>query len=396
MSHERPPDAGDGYERVLDAVARRLPALRAQVARDRLRIESLYADLVDQPHGRRETVLANSSSTLLLALAYDLMRRSHSFRFDDTARALRLAQLAHEVAVTVRLRRDFSEAVGADLVGESLSYLGNAQRLNAQFSAAETSLAQARDFLWAGTRDRLARALRLRFLATLRQAEGLPDEAAAIHDREIKLRRLLGDPNALGTTLIDRGRIACWTGEPLTAACAFIRDGIRLVDEQHMVFLGLLHLAEAFARSNDPFRSWKLLRASGGILSEIGLGPAFERRHRWIQGITYRLVDQPARAEEVLTSVRDEFLEGDLPLAAADVSLDLMPALAAQGKHDLLAPLAEATYRRFATEGLGKQALSALIIVQQAAVARRLTEDLASRVANFVARFQNNRKVRFE
>ena len=68
----------------------------------------------------------------------------------------------------------------------------------------------------------------------------------------------------------------------------------------------------------------------------------------------------------------------------------------AQGKQSRVVPLAEATYKVFIAEGLEREALAAYMSVHRAALAQRLTEELAVRVANFVMLRQHNRKARFE
>ena len=233
------------YDRAMSGVSRKLPLLREQVERDRERIADRYADLADQPKGRRATVIRNGSTTMLTALAFDLMRRSYADRFERTARSLKLANLAHEVAQSVVERGQPSPVISGDLLGESLCYLGNARRINSDVIGAGKALAEARIQLDSGTRDRQLRALQLSFLATLRHTEGRGVEAAELYDREIRLRELLGDPEALGAAFINRGLVACWTGEPRTAASRFIVRGIKLAENEQIVFLGILCLAEA-------------------------------------------------------------------------------------------------------------------------------------------------------
>lgn len=383
------------YDAVFARLMRRVRLLKEAVMRNKERVEDRYTDLADQPQGRQETVLANSSPLMLHALAHILMRKSYEHRFDDVRRSLAMAQLAYRAARAVARTEQLSPESASDLVGESLGHLGNALRLNSDLLGAERALSEAETELDRGTRDRSLRAYHLSFVASLRQTQGRARDAADLFKREAAIWRLLKDSDKLGRTLISWGLAACWTGDTLRAS-RLVREGAELVEDDRVAFVGLVNLAEALARDGDGFQAWQLL-CTGDLLSMTAeMGDGLTRRLRWVKAIAYRTNGELPYAERLLTAVRDEYIENQQPLRAAFASLDLLAALAAQGKHGDLIPLAEATHRILVSEGLEQKALAAFMILHRAALAEQLTEELAVKVANFIQLCQHNREARFE
>ena len=384
------------YERVISRFAKKAPLLQAELERNQARAKERYAGLVDQPEGRRATVIENGQPAMLLALAHDLVKRSYERRFRNAKRSLELALLAYEVAQAIARTDYLSPAAASDLLAETLDHVGNAKRLNSDVRGAEQAFLEAEEQFHLGTQDRDSRATHLAFQGALRYTQGRAREAADLFDKEIALRRLLDDPSKLGAALVNRGLLACWVEDSLLPACRFIREGVDLVEDDRSMFLGLLHLAEAFGRNGDGIQAWKLLcmcRLVGGLAE---LEPGFHRRHVWVEGITYRALGENSQAEKALRRARQGFLEAEQPLLGAFAALDLLPVLASQGELEELTKLAERTYEEFKAAGLEEPALSVFMILHRAAMAKRLSEELAISVANFVMRYQHDHSLSFE
>ncbi len=384
-----------GYDASISRVARRMGELSESVARSKARVEDRHADLVDLPRGRQKTLLANSSPMILLALAHNLMKESYAHRFDRTERSLAIARLAHDAARAAAETDLLSEGSAADLIGESLDYLGNALRINSDLAGAERALADAERHLESGTRDRHLRGFHLGVVGALRFTQGRAHEAEDLWRREAAIWRLVNDPHRLGAALIGRGLAASWTGD-VFRAIELVREGAELIEDDRAAFIGLMTLAETFARDGDGFQAWKVLSTCDLIATTTDLGHGVLRRHRWVKGLAYRSNGELARAEQLIRGVRDELLANNEMLRAAVASLDLLVVLAAQGKRGEVIPLAEATYRLLSAEQLDEKALSAFLILRRAALAEELTEELAARVANFIVRRQHDREARYE
>ncbi len=381
------------YDAALAKLERRLSVLHDQVSRNEELVRSRYAKLEEEPEGRRRTLFENSPPSMLLALAYDLMKQSFAERFANVGRSLQLATLAVD-AVKALARRDLLSPEGvADLQAEAHGYLGNARRLNSDLAGAERAFDRAEEYRLQGTRDRELRTDLLRHLAYLRVDQGSSADAGKLMDREIAIRRLIGDEEKLGEALINRGIVSPWF-EPLERACEFLAAGVSLVTDPRTQLLALFPLGEALARKGKGFQAWKVACQTDTALiltgaDELGV------RNRAIKGIALRAAGELVDAERELTAAYDEYSEQGRELQAAIAALDLACVCAAQGRIEKVRRLATEARAVFEREKVGKETLRALLTLQQAAEAERVTEQLAVEVVNFVVRSRQNRSLRF-
>ncbi len=389
-------ESESSYDSVLQKVSGRLRALESEAVRNRARVESRYRNLLeDHPAPRRSLLLRNSSPSLLVALTYSLMEQSFGLRFSDADKALGLAELALEAAQLVADSDYFSAEAAADLEAEARIYLGNARRINADLPGAGREFSKASSLLDRGTRDRHLRAELLDLHALLLHDQGRTSEAARMLDREIAIRRLLGDEEKLGCALINRGLMSSWI-EPLDTACRFLREGVELVRDPETMLLALFPLAEALAREGQGVKAWNAICQTNSVLLLLNAREQFQVRFRWVRGLALRTLAQLPEAEQELLSVKRQLAAEGRHFLEALVSLDLACVYAAQGRFHELKKLVAIAYSVFDSEQVGQEALVALLMLRQAADAEQLTEALAVRVANFLARYQHNRSLRFE
>ena len=374
----------ESYDAVIARTRARLPALRSEVEESRNRIERRSREIVDAPEERRLTILESSPPSMLLALARDLIARSYAARFDSSSDSLRWAEQG--LVCAERLAGDGypTEEASADLMAEAQIHLANALRLEGDLKGSDRAFEQAASWLERGGGDRELRADYLKLLAALRFAQAQCDEAGELWDREIRLRRLLDDPAALGGALLNRGILAAWSGE-LDEALDYLERGVRRVDNPGFAALALHALAERLARDGRGIDAWMVVSAAQS-LAPLVEGDRYETHLAWVRGITYRALGAHDRAAPELAAVRDAFLQSGNAYRAALVSLDLAAVAAAQGDVREVKRHAEASYAEFRRQGLERRALAAFMILYRAASAETLTEELAVRVANFVTR----------
>ncbi len=389
----------DPGEMDFEAVLRRvLPKLRKEdelIKFAQSRLKQHYKDLLDLPEARRMLLLRNSSPVLLLILFRDLVVQSFGERFGDLERSLRLATVAVEVAKVIARSRYLTKHDSEDLLGEAHAYLGNARRINSDMRGATASLTRAEDHLLFGTGDRALKAKFLSFMASLRVGEGNCQEALAFVEREIALRRLLGDNEGLGFSLVQRAWIGCILGEPFEQTCALFKDGLSRVGDLHLLAQAAHSLADALAREGFGIDALIALTKAEMPLYYIE-SDWLNLHHQWTRGITFRALGDLKQAEKDLRAVRDRIAESEGAYRAGIVALDLGCVYAAQGRFAAVRNLAEETYAIFKAEGLEARALAALAVLREAAEAERATEGLAVAVANFLARFPYNKALRFE
>lgn len=382
------------YAAMFQRVASRLEKENELFSFARSRLKLRFKDLLELPEGRRLTVLKSSSPVVLLVLFRKLVEESFEERFGDLERSLVLARVAVEVSETVTSSTYLSPRDGADLLAEAHCYLGNAKRINSDLPGAEESLKRAEVLLQLGTGDRALRAQHLSFLASLRGNQGRCPEMAKLLDREIALRRILGDERKLGTALVERGWVACWI-EPIVKACDLIEAGIALVDDDHVILSVLHHLAETLAREGSGEDAMRALVAAAIPLSSVDSERHYIH-HRGIRGIAYRALGRLKEAESELRAVRSALRDSDASFYTAIVNLDLACVCAARGKMEEVRRLAGEAYDIFRAEGLEERALSAVILLREAIEAERATEELAAAVTDFLVRFRHDKQLRFE
>ncbi len=381
------------------AVIRRVVAKMGKVeemfefARARLE-EDRYKDLLDLPEGRRLTLLRNSSPVLLLILFRDLIEQSYGKRFSGVDQSLALSLLALHVAKAIVASEYLSKPDSEDLLSEAHAYLANAQRINSDLRGAERSLRRARIHMASGTGDRALRADYLNLLTSLRVAQGRCKVAADLADRELSLRRILGDEQKLGIALVQRGWISCFIQEPISEALRYFHSAMPLVKDKQVVFLAGHYLAELLAREGFGFDAIETL----GSVKSLSLGreERFKIADQWIRGIACRALRQLDDAEYFIRQAREDLARLDARLKLAISSLDLACVYAAKGNLEEVKHHAEEAFALFKAEGLEQRALTAVVVLQEAVKAERATEGLAVAVANFLARFPYNKALRFE
>ncbi len=356
--------------------------------------EDRYRNLLELPEGRRHTLLRNSSPVLLLLLFRDLIEQSYGKRFSGVEQSLALALLARDVAEVIAASKYLSTPDSEDLLSEAHAYLANARRINSDLRGAERSLRKARTHLANGTGDRALRADYLNLLTALRVAQGRCEVAADLADRELSLRRLLGDEQKLGITLVQRGWISCFIEEPISTTLRYFHTAMPLVRDTRVVLLAGHYLAELLAREGFGFDALETL---GSVKSlSFGKEERFQIADQWIKGIACRSLRQLDDAEYFIRQARENLARLDAKLKLAISSLDLACVYAAKGKLSEVKQLAEEAYAIFKAQGLEERALTAVVLLREATEAERVTEGMAVAVANFLARFPYNKALRFE
>ncbi len=390
-----PSDEEVDYFSVLQRVKSKVKKDEQLFSFARSRLSMRYKDLVDLPEGRRLTILRNSSPVLLLVLFRDLVEQSYGERFGDHKRSLKLAMVAVQVAKVAAESGYQSQGDCEDLLAEAHAYFGNAQRLVSDPTGAERSFRLAEHHLALGTGDRALRADCLNLLASLRVVQGRGKEAAALVDRELSLRRLLGDKEQLGFAMIQRALIASLIAEPVDQILDLIQAAMPLVSDHKLTLQAVHAFAELLAREGyglDGLKSLSSVILPLYIVNE----ERFNVEHSWIEAIAFRALHQLPDAATALEAVRKDLARLGATHKLAIASLDLAGVYAAQGKLEKVKELAEEAYAIFKAEGLEERALTAVVVLREAIEAKRVTEGLAAAVANFISRFAYNKALRFE
>jgi len=366
----------DGFSRVYSRALDCAEAEQRQAA-------ALFDELMAHPEPRRDVLARNSDRFRSLALAQRVLEASRDACFEDPRQGARLARLA-----LVLLESADTEFYGHrlvhDLTGRAWSYVGNALRLANDLEGAQKAFATGSAYV-EDTNDPLEEAGFLHLLASLRKHQRRFDEAAGLLGRSAELYAEVGDDEklarvltSLGSQYLDRG---C-PGEALQP----LHEALRRVDPQAdpRTALYIHHNLTLCLTETGRF-----LEAQRMFLSAQRFYAQFpdrvtRLRARWLEGIIAAGTGQTARAEEIFTGVRADFLAAELSYDAALVGMELAALYARQGRNADLRRLAEDLTPAFFSHRLHRDALAALAFFVQAAQRESASSQVVQRVADYL------------
>ncbi len=383
----------EDYDAMIRRVGARLAPVEADFGKARTRAAERYGELGDLPVEWRETILESSPPEMLLVFFHDLVRQSWDERFGDVERSLRLAGVAIEVLEEVEKTGWLSRPDLEDLGAKAFTYLGNARRINSDLLGAERALQRSKRHLDESTGDRELEADYLRALVALRVSQSRIEDAVRLLDRQIALRRLLGDPEKLGPALVERGWVVLFDAS-VEEICAFFNEGVALLSEPRAVLTALHALVERLAREGHGIDAWAALSAARGPLSLLR-SKRSENLHLWLKGLTHRALGDLETAGQELTAVHDRLVEEEGGFRLAIAALDLASIRIAQRRFPEVQALVHEAYGIFMSIGLGHRALEAVLMLREAQEAEHLTEAMAVEAVNFLVRYQHNKALRF-
>jgi tetratricopeptide (TPR) repeat protein len=328
-------------------------------------------------------------------LAEELLALSRELRYRDPASMVRFADLARLVVSTLDPERYGAEPV-ADLEARTYAELANAYRVSDHLGEAERAMAKAEARRREGTGDLLLAARILDLTASLRSTQRRFSEALGLLGRAHALYRELGEHHLAGRTLVSRGMYTGYGGDP-EAALGFLRDGMALLEPgrdpqltaaAEQLTAWFLADAGRFAEAGERLGRGELRHAvAGDPLSLVKLG--------WLEGRIAQGLGDPATAEAAFVATRGAFLAAGQAYNAALVALDLAALWLAAGRTAELRPLVEELVGTFRALGIGREALAALLLLEQACERDWATLDLVREVFRFLHRFQHDPSLTF-
>lgn len=382
---------------VWDQVYTRLEQRLALISLEREAAPRLLEELNRQPAETRRALARSGRRFQTPAVCELLIERSFDEGFRDTARARELAELAIEVACQLDAQ-SYGRSVVQDLKARAWAYLGNARRLSTDFTGAEQAISLAEELAEDGSADPLEEARILDFKASLLRDEGRLEEAAQLLDVVIDIYEEIKDTHRQGRALISKGLCVGDAGHPETAI-DLISAGLSLIQgsqEPRLVLIArynlMWYLSEC-GRCEQAMRQLERLRHTFQESSDTW----FETRLIWLEGRIANGLGRLEEGEACLREVQRRLLEQQRGFDACAATLDLASFYLQQGQiaevRQLIATMlpfllvhAQETYR---------QAILALVAVQQAAEANRLTPRFIREVATYLVRVQRNPQLPF-
>jgi tetratricopeptide (TPR) repeat protein len=387
---------GDGYDPVLDRVFERVVAAESVVAEQRGLGDRLFEELLQVPAERRRLLLLNSSRFRNRMLCERLIEESYEARFDEPRRSIDLATLATSLADLLDVEDCGSQEALDTLCAKAWAHLGNAFRINFDFTNSEQAFSRAESLLEEGSVALLERARVFALLASLHTDRQRFAEASHLLDRAAVLYRKLGQWNLLGRTFLQKALVCGQSGDG-EGEMALLRRALDLIDPQDdpRVFLAARHnLINALHESGRSREAFALLFHTRPLYLKAG-----DRMNllklRWLEGVVAQGLQRIEQAEAAFREVRQALIELGLSYDVALVSLDLASTYILQSRTADIREIAEETLAIFQAHNVHREALAALLVFCSAARVDQAGLELVREVSGFLKRARNNPDLRF-
>lgn len=330
------------------------------------------------------------------ALLEALLEGSRAARHQDPDRMIRLAEEATRVAASLDPDHQTPRQI-ADAECRAWAELGNAHRVADNLAAAEDALGRAAELFTRGTGDEGLQARLFDLLASFYGARRRFEMARTALEVALGIYQRQGNRQLAGRALLKMGTYTGYAGRP-EEAIRLTREGLALLDEERdpgLVFVAVHNLARWLTDCGQFREARKLLwqnrtrhQHAGGALNLLKI--------RWLEGEINAGLGELERAAIAFQAVRDGFAEAGLHYTAAVASLDLATVWLRQGREAEAHRLALDAARVFLALGIHREALGAVLILQQALEVSQAGAALLESVARFLRRAEDDPAARFE
>ena len=388
-----PEEAGDEpraglYAGLFQRVSAHLGEEEVRAGQERERAAVLYDELMGMEPSLREGRILGDPRFASFALAEILLGAALEVRPDDRAASRELAHLGLVVADALDPAL-YGTGLLEDLKARGWAYLGESWAGMAH-PASREAFRLAESHLRRGTGDPLEEAeiLALSAEACFDRAEVA--EAQRRVDEAAKIYLLAGERGHLGEALAAKARLAKRSGDH-RAAVELLREALTLLLGQaparRLAEIGF-DLARSLQLTGSPDEAWtEIAHARSRLDGEPA--PLLRTRLRWLEGMVAADLGLAQEARSHLEAALSTFVDLDLPEEAARVHLSLAALHARETEVEYvrgMTRIAEGIPRLLAAGRLGRETISTLLLVQQAAERRSLTPGLVGELSAFLDR----------
>lgn len=386
--HEDPPEveaeAGDAYDRAIDRAFATVRRWVQERPAPRRRSGRLIADIRSGARDWNHLTPADLAALDPLTWVEVWIERCNALRFEDPAGMIRAAEsacaAAHGLDITV-----YGETKRFDTCALAWAELANAYRVADRLDDAERTLESALGFLHAGSADTLLLARLAEISASLacdQRSFPLAHYAAEwAHSCYLEA----GDAHRAGRVLIQRSYIAECDKKP-EEALGWLLESLKLLDFRRSPDLGpsVVHNAILYSVRAGRFTAAQRLLWTARLyrlLPDEGLNRV---RLRATEGTIWAGLDHLARAERAFLDAKDGYESFGRFYDAGLAGLELAKVWLRQGREAEVLPLAQELVETFVELDIRREAVAALMVLQEACTRRILTLDLVERVAEYL------------
>lgn len=280
----------------------------------------------------------------------------------------------------------------------AIAFQANAFRAAGDFDTALILFRQARDLIDEHDVTDLELGAELHsFLGSLNTDLRRFEQAGEHLESAANLYRILGYDEELARVLLQLGILHRELGD-FEAALEADHAATGLISPEGNP---QLYLGARFNYTRTLFQAQRFQAARDLLVYDEDLYEAHADQHlrvrvQWLEGRIAAATGEPAAAERDLLAVLDEFVNQRQGFDAAIVCLDLAGLYHQEGRLEDLEQAATQAVQLFQAHEIHRDALAALLLLQEAAVTRKLTADTIRRIAAFLQEAQRDPAVRFD
>lgn len=338
--------------------------------------EELLAELAPLPMDEQVRWISAYERFASPQLVKRLVEMSHSVRYENPARMLHLANLARLAAEACTAESAGSAPKLSDLRAQAWRQYANAFRVSGRLIEAEEAFTRTRSLCNEGTGDPPLRASLLTQMASLRVFQRRFDQAIEFADESARIYRELGETRSQASTMVQKAIAELLSGSA-EAAVRTLNRAVPMIDEgDSQLLLAACHnLIRSYIDLGKPEQALSIYFEVRDLYREFQ-DPLIALRAGWQEGQLLRDLGHLRAAETSLLQARQGFLERELFYETALVSLDLSAVYLRQGETEKLREAVVEMVPIFTSLGVDREALAALLQLQQAAKQSRQAFEL--------------------
>ena len=342
------------------------------------------------PQEQRLMLVENSERFQTWSLCELVLERGFATGPQDPAKALELTELGLAIAENLN-EETYSAELVHDAKARALALVGNSRRIKSDLAGAFQSLQEAERELEKGSGDELELARFLDLKSSVLFDYRNFREGFKVLDRAIKIYRSSGGEHLLGRAMISKGFQLGELGD-LESAIATLQDGLERIDPHTEIRLllaakhNLVYYLYSAGRYHQALAMVSEVRA---LHKELG-NTVDLMRFKWLEAKISQGHGDLASAEAAFCEVRDFFIEAEISHDVAQVSLDLGTLYLRQGRISELKQLTTEILTLFTNLGIGREAIAALVLFQQAVEMEKVSLGLIRDLAVYLKNARNH------
>lgn len=384
------------YDAVLARLVANVQATARSIERERCEAGPLVEELLSLPEGQQTLLVGNHRRYHSWAVSQELQDASFRAGLENPRLAIHLARLAVRVAEKVDVS-PASDRLRIDLEVSAQAQLGNALRLGGQFVEAESAFLRAHELLRNGTGDPLVEGKMLVLHGSLRNEQSRYAEGLAYAKRGLLLFEKVHDRHLQGRALITIAN-ACGFDGKVEEGLKALRRARGLLDAQREPRLAwlVIHNAVTFLVEAERYSEAEEYFAEDlAVAEEIGVSSLDRLRLSWLGGRIALGLGRHEEAEPGMRAVVAGFVERGYTMEAATAALELAVSLAERRRWAEVRELAGMLVPVFSSQEVEPEALAALAVFRDAALAETVEVAVVREILTFLHRVDRDPTARF-